>query len=177
MALKAPDRPPAPSQKARPAAPKVQAVSAEQRVAAREEAALGVVQLLSFGCMLKGWMADAGALTIHGPKICHEAALVAESSESLGRGMDFLGAAGPYAALLAAALPLGMQLMVNRGVVPAAQVASMGVVEPGTLEAQMRTMLLQQQIEAQQQQKAQEAALRRMMAEAEEESAREHAYA
>jgi hypothetical protein len=177
MALKAPDKPPAP--KARQATPKVAMVSAEQRVAAREEAALGVVQLLSFGCMMKGWMADAGALTIHGPKICHEAALVAESNETLGRGMDFLGTAGPYAALLTAALPLALLLVVNRGAIPAAPVASMGVVEPGTLEAQMRTMLLQQQIEAQRQQQAQEAALRQMLADAEQEETREreHAYA
>lgn len=170
MGLKAPDRPPAPRQRQQ-AAPKPTPVqqNAEQRVAAREEAAQGVVQLLAFGCMMKGWMSDAGALTIHGPKIAHEAALVAESNESIGRGMDFLGTVGPYGALLSAALPLALQLVVNRGLLPAAQVASMGVVEPGTLEAQMRAMLLQQKIEAQRQADAQERALQQMLADAAQE--------
>lgn len=177
MALKAPDRPPAPAARRPNPAKTVPSQTAEQRVAAREEAAQGVVQILAFGCMMKGWMADAGALTIHGPKICHEAALVAESNEAIGKGMDFLGTVGPYGALLSAALPLALQLVVNRGMLPASQVASMGVVEPGTLEAQMRTMLLQQKIEAQKQQAAQERALQQMLADAEQEAANHGQYA
>lgn len=175
MPLKTPDKPPAPRAKtqSRP----VSVVSPEQRITARREAGEGFLQLLAFGCTLKGWTADAGAITKHGPRLAEEAAKVAESDETTARCLDFLGMAGPLAGLLTAALPLGLQLIANRRIVPAAALSSMGVVEPEVLEAEMRAALLAQQLEAKRQAAAREAELRRMLAEQEREERVQHEYA
>lgn len=179
MALKAPERPPAP--KARAASAKaVPSISPEQRIASRREAGEGLLQMLAFGCTLKGWTADAGAIAKHGPRLAEEAAKVAEHDETTAKCLDFLGMVGPLGGLLTAALPLGLQLIANRRIVPAAALSSMGVVEPEVLEAEMRAAMLAQQLAAKQQAAEQERQLRQLLAEAERaerEGAREHDYA
>lgn len=175
MALKAPDRPPAP--KARQGAGKaVPVVSAEDRIAARRESAEGFLQLLAFGCTIKGWTADAGAIMKHGPKLCDEAAKVAESDEFTAKALDFLGMVGPLGGLLTAALPLGLQLVANRRIVPAASLSGMGVVEPEVLEAEVRAAMLAQQLQAKRDAAERERMLRELLAE-EERNANEYAAA
>lgn len=175
MALKAPDRPPAP--KARPSnAKSVPVVSPEARIAGRREAGEGLLQMLAFGCTLKGWTADAGAIMKHGPKLADEAAKVAETDETTAKVLDFLGMVGPLGGLLTAALPLALQFVANRRIVPAAALSSLGVVEPEVLESEVRAAMLAQQLQAKREAAEQERMLRELL-EAEERNASEYAAA
>jgi hypothetical protein len=85
------------------------------KTAAREEGLQGVMQIAAAIALMTKNYADAGALDMHGPPVCHEIAVLAEDSEPIANICDRLNTVGPYAALLTATLPLVMQMLVNHG--------------------------------------------------------------
>lgn len=129
------------------------------RQKAREEAANGIGQILSFGFMVAGQLADAGAIGLHWPNIAHEAAAVAETDQRMAKGLDYLLEVGPYGNLIVVCLPLVGQLLANHKVVKPEALAGAGVVHPEALEADVKASMARQAAEAVRQQRQAEAEL------------------
>jgi hypothetical protein len=134
-------------------------------LAAREEAVNGLFQVGTFGLIIAGQHADAGALGKYGPSIATEIAKLAEVNDGVAHVVDYLLEAGPYAGLITAVMPLALQVMVNHKMAKAEHLSGAGVVPPETLAAQVKTDMARQQIEALQAQQAAEAEMSRLMAE------------
>lgn len=132
---------------------------------AREEAANGIGQLISFGFMVSGQLADAGAVGMHWPNIAHEAAAVAETDQKMARGLDYLLEVGPYGNLIIVCLPLVGQLLANHKIVKPEALAGAGVVHPEALEADVKASMARQAAEAVRQQRAAEEELMRLQME------------
>lgn len=115
------------------------------KTAAREEGLNGLLQLGSALCLMLGQHADAGAIATHGPNIARETAGVAETNESFGKTLDYLTAVGPYAGLLTAVMPLGLQIAVNHGKLPAEPLSQFGVVAPEQLSQRIALDALRQE--------------------------------
>src|SRR5580700_8256470 len=79
----------------------------------REEAVAQLGMFAQVPLIATKQLADAATIGIHWPKISHEVAVLAETQESIANVIDPLMKVGPYAALIAAALPMLMQLAVN----------------------------------------------------------------
>lgn len=125
----------------------------------RSEGLRGWAQIVSIGCLAKGWYADAGAIGIHGPTFCDEVARLGENDERIGKGLDWLAMSGPYAALMAVSMNFGLQLLVNHGRMNAP--AGMdGVLPKEALEARVKAEIAKAQAAAlrEQQQAEQELA-------------------
>lgn len=119
------------------------AVSARPTKAdARAEGLNGLFQLGSAVCLMLGQAPDAAACAKHGPNISREAANLAETNEKLGEILDYITSAGPYAGLITAIVPFGLQIMVNHGRLPAGPLANMGIEDPQTLKSQMEAEAL-----------------------------------
>jgi hypothetical protein len=114
----------------------------------RETELTGYLQVGSLVCVMKGWYADAGALSVHGPAFVHELADMAEHDEKVAKIVDYFVTAGPYSKLLAAALPLILQFGVNHGRISADAAGSGGIVPPETLEARVKADIARIQAEA-----------------------------
>ena len=89
--------------------------------------------------------ADAGTVSLHWPKVAKEIALLADDFEQVARLVDPLMKVGPYAGLIAAALPFLLQVGVNHNRVPA---GAMGTVPASTLAAQIETALAYAELDA-----------------------------
>lgn len=126
---------------------------------ARAQAVRGVFELVTIPLTLTGNYADVGAVKIHSPGIATELANVAENQETLAKAIDSLNYVGPYAALVAAIMPLAFQIAVNHNRLPASAAASAGVVPKESLEAQVKASMARQQAEAMQAQHEAEAEL------------------
>ena len=87
--------------------------------------------------------ADAGAIALHWPGVAKEVARLAETQEPIARLIDPLLQVGPYAGLIAAVLPLAMQLAVNHGRI---KPGSMGTVPAVSLSSQVETAMAQQEL-------------------------------
>lgn len=135
------------------------AATVKGKTAAREEAANGIFQLAGFGCIITRQYADAGAINLHGAPVAHELALLAEKNTSIGKGLDYLMEAGPYAGLITALMPLVLQLMANHKVIRADMVSAAGVVPPEALTADVKAHMARQAHEALMAQRAAEAQL------------------
>ena|ERR1700757_1169604 len=130
----------------------------------RQEALDGVLQITQFGCLAFGNFADAGAVGLHGRPMTVELVNLAKQNSKVASKVDLLIEVGPYAGFVAAAIPFLAQLLVNHGVFKAEQFANAGVVSPETLEARMKTQLMEQSMVAMAEQ--QEAERRLMEAQA-----------
>lgn len=139
VTVTAPPAKKAPPKVSRPAAPKD---------SARGKALADWTPLFQGASLVFGKLADAGAIGLHLPRMAMEAGRLADSNPAVAKFVDPLIAAGPYTALLAASLPLVLQLAVNHGKLPVEAVISMGVVPPAVLEMQMRQEILRVQQEA-----------------------------
>lgn len=122
----------------------------------REEGLLGIGQVGQFACIMAKQYADAAAFDMHWPGIAREAAVLAETNDTLANATDFLIKAGPFAGLLATALPFALQIMANHRIVDARQLVGTSVVPPEVLETRMRANIAQMQAEARQAQQAAE---------------------
>jgi hypothetical protein len=120
-----------------------------------------------------GQVADAGACAQHGENISNEVAALAETNEPIAKAVDFITGVGPYAALIAAVLPFGLQILLNHGRIPNAPIlAQFGVVPPqlmqqrAALEAEAQQAAMMQQFAEQQEaaQRKQREAQERMAA-------------
>lgn len=118
----------------------------------RQEALNGVLQVGQLACLTFGQFSDAGAIGLHGPRLVDETVKLAENNSKIASKVDLLIEVGPYAGIVAAALPFLAQLFVNHGIVKAEMFANAGVVHPDDLERQMKMTLMRQAMEQQQEQ-------------------------
>jgi hypothetical protein len=118
----------------------------------RQDALDGVLQLAQFGCLAFGNFADAGAIGVFGPPMATETVKLAKDNDKVAEKIDLLIKAGPYAGLVAAAIPFLAQLMVNHKVFKAEQFGNAGVMEPEMLETQMKTQVLHRAAQARREQ-------------------------
>jgi hypothetical protein len=114
----------------------------------RAEAVDGIFQLVGLGCIIVGQYADAGAISVHSPPISIEVAEMADKNEGVAKAVDSLLQIGPYAGLVAVVMPLVLQLLANHRIVSADKLANVNVVKPEILEAQVKTQMAKQAMEA-----------------------------
>jgi hypothetical protein len=101
----------------------------------------GLLQLPAAGLMLAGMqsgklelVADAATITNAAPGIAEALSDLANDQPQVAAVLDKVLKAGPYGALIAAVVPMAMQLMANHKVVP---VGVMGTVDPGVVIQRM----------------------------------------
>jgi hypothetical protein len=128
----------------------------------RQEALDGVLQLAQFGCLAFGDFADAGAIGVFGPPMATEVVNLAKENSKVAEKVDLLIQVGPYAGLVAAAIPFLAQLLVNHKVFKAEQFGNAGVMEPEHLEMRMKTQVLHRAAEARRQQMEAQEQLQRL---------------
>lgn len=133
-------RPPGSTNKATTTAPRISTLEL------RYQGVQGVGQLIQGGLMLTKNYADAAAVGMHWDGVAKEVANLAEAEPAVARVVDMIIQAGPYAGLIAAVMPLAMQLAANHGMIPSGGMT--GVVPPEVLKSQMEAQLLQQQAQA-----------------------------
>jgi hypothetical protein len=155
--------PPAPAVRA-PRATKTTTKSVQEvksKADQRAEGLLGIAQIGHSICLLGGQYADAGAIQHFAPNLCIETAKLGDRYEKFGASLDVLSEIGPFTAVLAAALPFGMQILANHGRLDADKLAGSGVMHPDTLAALTKAEVDKQRAEAlRQQREAEEALLR-----------------
>jgi len=120
---KLPGRPSNPFPKA-PAAKKSGGGGSKAKAPDYTEGILGLFQIPAMGLALAGGKnpvlaADAAAVTAYAPGIAQALNQVAQEQPAVAAVLDRVLSVGPYGAVLAAALPLGLQLAVNHGLMPA----------------------------------------------------------
>lgn len=116
--------------------------------ARRTEGLMGMASLGQGLSVMVGQYADAAAIGIHAPKLSEEIAGLADRYEWLGNGIDLVIQVGPFAGLLAAAMPFALQIGANHGKFDATKLHGQGVVPPEVLEAQMSARLAKMQADA-----------------------------
>jgi hypothetical protein len=129
-------KPPAvkPGPKPKPPAPRP-----ADKTAARRENLDGILKIVSYGCVMRGLYADAGAFSQHGPAVASEVADLAEQNEKIASWVDYLSEAGPYMGLAVATLPLIMQLLANHDRLDIDKLpADSGIVDPKILERKVK---------------------------------------
>jgi len=115
----------------------------------RQEALNGVLQVGQLACLTFGQFSDAGAIGMHGPKLTSEVVALAENNSKVASKVDLLIEIGPYAGIVAAAIPFLAQLFVNHGMIKAEVFANAGVVPPDQLEAEMKLTIMRRTIDTQ----------------------------
>lgn len=134
----------------------------------RREGVEGVFSFASMFSLMRGQYADAGAFSKFGEGIAREAVLLARKNESVGKSLDLLGQAGPYAGIVLAVVPLVAQLAVNHGRIDAAKASGVqGVTSPAALEAEVKAELAKMEREALEAQREAEQELAKLKAEQE----------
>jgi len=144
---------------------------------ARRQGLAGLAQVAQMGCLAFGLKADAAAIGMHSGPLLTEVAKLAEAQPAIARWVDPLIVAGPYAALVGAAIPLIAQLAANHRM---GAMTNLGAVPPEVLEARMDAEMMRAEMEAMRERAAmmQEAdATRREMAALMEQQQREMANA
>jgi len=150
-AIKAPPRKVAPRQgasRASSVAAKAAAVPEKPLNEQREEGLNGLAQLIQLACIAGKQHADAAAIGMHFPPLAKEVANLADKYEQVAAPIDFLIKLGPFSAVIAAGMPLVLQVLANHNVVDAGALAGQGVVPPAVLESQMRAQVAQMQATA-----------------------------
>lgn len=134
----------------------------------RREGVEGVFSFASMFSLMRGQYADAGAFSKFGEGIAREAMLLGKRNEQIGRGLDLLGQAGPYAGIVLAVVPLVAQLAVNHGRIDATKASGVqGVTSPAALEAEVKAELAKMEREALEAQREAERELAALKAEQE----------
>jgi hypothetical protein len=98
----------------------------------------GLMQLVAMplavaGLKNKALAADASAIAIHTPPIAEALNDLAMTHPEVAAALDHVLAVGPYGAIFAAVLPLGMQIALNHGVLPLQVGQQMGLTNPADL--------------------------------------------
>lgn len=115
----------------------------------RRTEGLNDIGQLGQGLLLIGqqW-ADAAAVGRFWSPVATELAKCAGQNEIIAKGVDFLIQVGPYGSLIAAAMPLVLQIMANHKIVNANNLVGQGIVPPEVLEAQMKAEVARMQADA-----------------------------
>jgi hypothetical protein len=108
------------TQKAQPTA------TAGIRLEARAGDVDGIFKTVSSIMVLRGMLADAGAINLHSKNISIEIARLAETNEQIAKALDSLTAAGPYSGVLIACLPLILQIAANHDKIDIDKAAGLG---------------------------------------------------
>jgi hypothetical protein len=124
---------------------KTVAVAADEKTEARTAAVAELGSFAQIPLLLTKQYADAGALSLHWPKIAGEIGKLAATNEQIAKLVDPLMTVGPYAGLITAIMPLVAQIAVNHGRV-AAGVAN--TVPASTLSSQIETAMAQNELAA-----------------------------
>lgn len=140
------------------AAPSIPVPVSQREV--RESGLNGLAQLGQGLLIMGGQFADAATVGRHFPNTARELATLADQYEQLAKPIDIIIQLGPFGALLAAGMPLVMQILANHKVIDASSGLG-GVVPPEMLEAQMKSEIVRMQAE---QLRAQQEAMREMQA-------------
>lgn len=94
--------------------------------------------LIVAGAKSETALADAAALTLHGPPIADALHTLALERPEVAAVLERLMQVGPYGVLIAAVVPLAVQLAANHGLIPEAAAAGMGAHPRGDLVAYMK---------------------------------------
>lgn len=137
----------------------------------RQEALNGVMQVGQLACIAFGQFADAGAIGMHGPQLVSETLTLAENNSKIASKVDLLIEVGPYAGIVAAAIPFLAQLFVNHGLAKAEMFANAGVVPPDTLAEHMKTEMMRKAVQVQREQMEAQRRLHEEMRQMQEEMA------
>lgn len=124
-------------------------VSTPKVTAEREEMVAQLGMFAQVPLMATKQFADAGAIGIYWPKIAKEVAKLAETEEAVANVIDPLIRVGPYAGLIAAVLPLAMQIAVNHNRI---KPGAMGTVPAVSLASQVESAMAQEELRAMRQQ-------------------------
>lgn len=146
-AAKAPPRKRASTTATRPAKAEV-VTQPDSPLNRRAEGLSGLFQLAQGFCLMTNQYADAATIGQHHAPICIELAKLSDQYEWLAKPVDLLIEVGPFTALLAAALPMTLQLMANHGRLDASKFVGQGIVPPEVLHAQMQANVARMQAEA-----------------------------
>jgi hypothetical protein len=147
-AVKAPPRKATPRKSAATTPAKVSSGPQKTQNELREEGLNGLAQLIQLGCIAGKQHADAAAIGMHFPPLAKEVANLADSYDQVAAPIDFLIKFGPFSAVIAAGMPLVLQVLANHKIVDAGALAGQGVVPPEVLESQMRAQVAQIQAQA-----------------------------
>lgn len=103
----------------------------------------GILQMAAAPLLIAGTRSDAAlanayAVTQYGPGIADALHDLAVQRPEVAAVLDRVLAAGPYGALLAAALPLAVQVATNHGLLPAQVATAMGAAPVDQVAAAMR---------------------------------------
>lgn len=157
----------------RPAAPPKRASIARQpgklpvstgKHAKRQSAVEEIGAIAGMFLIARGQLADAAAIGMHGPGLAEEIVKLGDEVEEVGKGLDYLTQAGPYAGIMRAAIPLLAQIAVNHnrmkpnGMIP-------GLLPKAALEAQARADLAEMELHALRKQKEAEDKVRQAQTE------------
>lgn len=135
----------------------------------RQDALSGVMQIAQLVTVGTGQFADAGAIGVFGPPMVDETVKLAENNTKVASKVDLLIEIGPYAGLVAAAIPFLAQIFVNHGLVKPEMFANAGVMPPDMLAEQMKMEMMKRALDAQRQQMQMAAEMEAMRAEMENE--------
>lgn len=99
---------------------------------------VGIAQVVAAPLMIAGLKspalaADAAALTLHAEPIAQAMQATAEQVPAFAAVLDKVLTVGPYGALLAAVMPLAVQVMANHGLLPPPVAQAMGAQSPEAL--------------------------------------------
>lgn len=102
----------------------------------------GILQLIAAPLAIAGAKSptaalDAAAVTVHAEPIAEALQQTAEQVPQVAAVLERVLTVGPYGALLAAVMPLGVQLLVNHRVVPLEAAEALGALSPEDLMAQL----------------------------------------
>jgi hypothetical protein len=111
---------------------------------------MGIGQIAQLACIGSKQYAQAATFGMHWNPLAREIAVLADTVPVVAVGVDFLMQAGPYGALVSAALPFVMQTLTNYGLIqPTGNTA-----DPKVLDAQMRAQIARKQAQAMREQQA-----------------------
>lgn len=113
--------------------------------AERFEGLQGYGQLAQAGFIAFRQYADAGAIGLHVPNIAREVAALADTHEQVANLIDPIIQAGPYSALIMAALPFAVQIGVNHGWL---KPGALGSVPRETMSARIEAGIARMQAQA-----------------------------
>lgn len=137
--------PPPESKTPRTRTAKPTAPSATDQTAARAQGLQGWGQIGQAILIGLHQYSDAGAIGLYFDPLAGEIAKLATADERIAKIVDPIIQTGPYSALIAAALPLAMQLAVNHGRM---KPGALGTVPRETLSARIEAAIARQQAEA-----------------------------
>jgi hypothetical protein len=142
-------QPSTPARKTSKSAPKAshETGSLTSRDQVREANLLGVMQAGSMVALIRGWYADAGAVSLHGPKVAKELVLLGKTNDGVGKALDLLSQAGPYTGLIFASLPLLAQLAVNHNRLDSSKISGIpGIKSKEALESQVKAEIAEEEL-------------------------------